>query len=301
MERKAELVAALALTLVFLALVLAIVLLQPAPRAMASIATSGHKENLPAPKVVPQPAPAHGPDGAQSSGAEAVARPEKGMAIAMPTAPAERRSVFDAPILGEFVEVVKTTSVIAAGNALLCSSGRLDACEMRSVNTSERVGNDTVFYPFRGRDIEELASGCERDEDDEYTIAHYNLTNLYACAAGARDVVDIFVCAIKFNRENGGMCLSSTSAFKLAYCASSLSRQEQPFKLYKAFVADGFNAHRFILLRNDNGFYSLDPLWCPSESREGIERCVEFSSRNFYDNPKAQNYRGIVKKIDRFA
>lgn len=319
MGSRAELIAAGALALVFFALVAAIVLLQPAPQAQASIHAGTPEQNPPTVRVSEpaRPTAAQGPEaGALDSRPETVnagaaaENPEpnapEAIIIDEPIAaanasPPESKSVFDTPVLGEFAEVVKTTSVIATGNALLCTSGRLDACGVQSVSVSEKVGNDTVFYPFRDRFLEELETGCARDADDEYTIANYNLTTLYACAANARDIKDIFICSIKFNKENGGMCLSSTSAFKLAYCASGLARQEQPFRLYKAFVADGYNAHRFILLRNENGFYSLDPLWCPSESAEGVEKCIAFSSKSFYDNPEAKNYRGIVEKIDRFA
>jgi len=303
MGGKAELYAAGAMTLLFFSLVAAIAFLQPAPQMSASIHSERASGNAPpvvrvVEPVAPEarPLPAIEQQGAAHPGPVMAGEP-----MPVHESPPEKNSVFDIPILGEFADVVKLQEVIVTGNAFLCSSGRLDACRLAEANTTERVGNDTVFYPFRGRPIEEGESGCARDADDEYTVANYDLANLYACAANARDVRDIFICAIRFNKENGGMCLSSTSAFKLAYCSSPLAREKQPFQLYKAFVADGYNAHRFILLRNENGFSSLDPLWCPSESIDGVEKCIESSSKNFYDNPGARNYRGIVERIDRFA
>jgi len=74
---------------------------------------------------------------------------------------------------------------------------------------------------------------------------------------------------------------------------------ETGFKLEKAFIwePESYNAHRFSLLKNWNGYYVIDPLWCPIED---VDACIKVHTKMFYENPKAKNYRGYVYKTDVF-
>jgi hypothetical protein len=308
-EKTAVALAAAFLTLVFVSLAAIVATAQPSPAVVADSFLFSSPASSP-PKVTVQPvaeaaqAPSSGAAPAPSQSAAPCRPAPAGLnssAASVPTAPSEppAKSVFETPVLGEFVRVASSNEVLATGNAFFCSSGRLSDCGMRVENDTRLEGNSTVFYPFEGIQIDWFETGCAADADDNYLLESHNLSGLAACASNATDVLGVFSCASDYSWNNNVTCAGSASAFKIAFCSSPLANGSQPFKLFKAFVESGFNAHRFILFENGNGFYSLDPAWCPPGPRDFMEKCILASSHDFYSSPEAKNYRGKVKKIDR--
>lgn len=166
----------------------------------------------------------------------------------------------------------------------------------------ERELNITLVYPF-GR-IEMLNGGFGYDADDSYLVKNYDTGKLIKCGKNATSVNDIYACTIKFNadlaKKMQGNCRISTSAFKIAFVNSPLAANNSgvDFKLMKAFVkGNGYNAHRFIVLSNDNGNFVIDPYWGINEN---MTTAVKKYSKAFYDDKNSTNYRGLVYKVDYF-
>jgi hypothetical protein len=51
-------------------------------------------------------------------------------------------------------------------------------------------------------------------------------------------------------------------------------------------------------LRNENGYYILDPLLCTAGT---FEYCVYSHTRRFYDDPTSVAYRGKVYRIEQYT
>ena len=217
--------------------------------------------------------------------------------LAMPVMAADSifaNALYEKPAVEKRLETV----IVAGGNAL-CAQGMIAYCQTETVEVEEVVGTPVLYYPFQGHETAYLYSGSQYDSDDVYTETYYNTTNLKVCAANASTITDIYTCVQEFNREQPGSCLTSTSAFKIAYLNSPLYGQPHSYELSKVFVSGpNYNAHRYVVLKNENGYYVLDPLWCRGNN---TDFCITTHTKMFYDNEKAINYRGIVFKVDRFA
>lgn len=197
---------------------------------------------------------------------------------------------------GSREEITKTINTISPDSNPLCMAGFTQFCSYENKTVVEVKVNKTVYYPFEWRDVERNEEGWKHDSDDEYTMAAYNLSGLMECSKNASSIKDIYRCTQEFNREVNGSCLTSTSAFKLAFLNSPLPKENGSYELMKVFIRDEktYNAHRYITLRNENGYYILDPFWCHGDD---IDRCIHSHTMMFYKNEESPNYRGFVYGI----
>lgn len=153
----------------------------------------------------------------------------------------------------------------------------------------------SVTHPFND-DIQSINSFNYYDDDDAYVSSKNEMNSLYDCSNYCNDIECVYSCVQNWlNTTDGVNCRDSASAFKTAFLASGVKGD---YILYKAFIWDEskYNAHRFILLENSNGYYVLDPLWC----KRDIDSCVVQHTKSFYEDKTSYNYRGFVYKIDRF-
>lgn len=167
----------------------------------------------------------------------------------------------------------------------------------------EKELNITLVYPFGNRKIETQNSGYKYDEDDLYLVSNFQTYDLVACGRNSTSLNDIYNCTVEFNektlKEGKGNCRTSTSAFKLAFINSPIAANNSgaDFKLMKAFVKDGYNAHRFIILSNKNGNFVIDPYWGIFND---LAASVKKNSDLFYNKESSMNYRELVYKVDYF-
>jgi len=196
---------------------------------------------------------------------------------------------------GSREETNKTVETISPDSNPLCMAGFTQYCSYENKTVVEVKINQTVYYPFELKSIEKDERGWEYDSDDIYTMATYDLSSLMECSKNASDIKDVYRCTQEFNREANGTCLTSTSAFKLAFLNSPLPEENDSYKLLKVFVYDEktYNAHRYIALKNGNGYYILDPFWCHGDD---IDRCIHSHTLLFYNDAESPNYRGVVYK-----
>lgn len=199
---------------------------------------------------------------------------------------------------GSMEETNRTVETISQISDPLCMLGFMQYCSYENKTVVDVKINSTVYYPFESKSIEKDEQGWKYDSDDIYTILSYNLTNLLSCGKNASSIKDIYKCTQEFNNYSGGTCLTSTSAFKLAFLNSPLPKENGSYELFKVFVYDNetYNAHRYITLRNGNGYYILDPFWCHGDD---IDKCVYSHTLLFYNDNESPNYRGIVYKTSK--
>ncbi len=205
-------------------------------------------------------------------------------------------------------EVDVNINVISQESHPLCFNGFTQFCEYEQKTKTEVRRNGTIFFPFAGKRVLSLNHGRYYDRDDWHLVENFDTSELEACGRNATNISQIYRCTIEFNEEideMGGNCRTSTSAFKLAYLVSELAREKEvsnsTWELSKVYVLDNerYNAHRFVTLRNEHGYYVLDPLWCMNEN--DIEGCIENATDRFYNEAGGVNYRGYVYKVDRIA
>ena len=166
---------------------------------------------------------------------------------------------------------------------------------------TERIINLSLLYPFDPNEVELKSSGLSLDRDDSYLVRYYDTQELIAQAKNASSISDLYDAVREFNvnlaRKGIGNCRISTSAFKIAFLNSPLANRSNDYKLMKAFVEDGYNAHRFIILSNKNGNFVIDPFWGKNKN---MSDSVKTYSASFFDDTSAANFRGLVKKVDTF-
>ena len=199
-------------------------------------------------------------------------------------------AVFEKPIQ-EPKEIVRKIYVPVGGQL---SFAGISNYEIKTVRV--KVTNLTLLYPFTNVEKVEVREGSLIDEDDAYFLTHYDSSDLASCARNATSIAHIYNCVKDFVQTNGGSCRVATSAFKVAFLNSPL-RNSSGFSLMKAYVRDPsnpWNAHRFILLKNKNGYYVIDPYW---GIFRGLEDSVVRYTKMFYDDPGSPNYRGKVYKV----
>jgi len=237
--------------------------------------------------------------------------------------------IFDKPIIPLRFEKVIVDKSIGASNPL-CALGFVQYCDLVETERRIMIENRYVLEPFDDS-IRISHTGSNLDSEDIYTVNSYNLSELMRCSQDKEDLLAVYSCAWEFIHTHDLNCRASASAFKLAILNSEyyknivressadiqsnfsgptiprkpgqegLGQEEsKPFvELYKAFYYDGdIISHRFILLKNENGYYVLDPQQCNSQS---LDYCIFLHTKYFYDVKKAINYRGNVYKIDRIV
>lgn len=196
-------------------------------------------------------------------------------------------------------------SVIIAALILLSpvlfASSNLDSIFSAPLQTSQQRVNLTLFYPFDYSKVKFTYSNGSLDSDDIYVLTYYNTTGLIASVQNASSISDIYNAVRQFdiNLSQEGLvnCQVSTSAFKIAFLNSPLAKEKENYTLMKAFVNDGYDAHRFIILSNSNGNFVIDPLWGMNEN---LSQSVETNSNFFYNDPSSPNYRGKVDQVSVF-
>ncbi|VVB65322.1 Uncharacterised protein [Candidatus Gugararchaeum adminiculabundum] len=184
----------------------------------------------------------------------------------------------------------------------LCFQGFSAFCKFTEKTEIVKKLNSSITCPFLNQTVEKLDYGCKYDEDDLDTLAHYDTRALKECGWKAESIGDVFQCSQEFNRQSNGTCKSSTSAFKIAYCSSALAGEKKnatSFEVEKIFVSGAdYNRHRFIAVKNVNGYYVLDPLWCQKGT---LEECVKKDTSSFYFDQQSPNYKGFVYKTERIG
>jgi len=217
-------------------------------------------------------------------------------------------SIFDVPIVPKYVELVLSEDWIKEQNPL-CLQGFVQYCIKEETQKKITVENRYVMEPFRN-DVKVSYTGRGLDEEDVYTLRRYDLHEVKSCSKNQSSIMGVYACVKSFVRKNNLNCRVATSVFKIALlssdyyddlsnCFSSNCSDDgaDRVEIYKAFFYDGgIMSHRFLLLKNNNGYYVLDPQQCTSRSDD---YCVFIHTKYFYDVPSSINYRGNVYRIDR--
>lgn len=206
------------------------------------------------------------------------------------------------PIYVTRIQYVLDDSADSGWNGLIFNA------KYRVVNVTEIIVNDTLYRPFDAdaEVIRNKPKGTEVwDSDDLYTMRMYDVSGLKECGSMAGSISDIYDCVVEFNRAHNATstCRSSTSAFKIAFMQSRLgdvaNGTEADYSLAKAFVREGNNGHRFIVLLNSNGYYVIDPYWGGGWGLKMAQAVKEFT-RTFYDDAGSANHRSLVDRVEFF-
>ncbi|MCD6279805.1 hypothetical protein J7J26_03485 [Candidatus Micrarchaeota archaeon] len=212
-------------------------------------------------------------------------------------------SIFDVSIIPKEIEYIITSSSIKEQNPF-CLQGFVQYCDRTDVQKKEVIYNRYVMEPFN-RNIKQTYYGKGLDLEDIYTMKTYDLNNVESCSRNQTSILGIYTCVKSFVHEKHLNCRAAASAFKIALINSDYYKnlkigernRNESVEIYKAFFYDrGVISHRFLLLKNRNGYYVLDPQQCNSKSNE---YCIFLHTKYFYDVPNAINYRGNVYKIER--
>lgn len=198
-------------------------------------------------------------------------------------------------------DTVMVTQVLANATPL-CLQGVQSDCVYENKTVVMNGTNSTVLFPFSQKKVIEQDTGFSLDENDLYTLANFDVSNVTRCGAQASTVMDVYSCAVQFYRENkgnGANSRSTTSAFKLAFLSSGISEspKDSDYTLMKIYMYDKetYNGHSFIALKNNNGYFALDAPWCFGDD---MDRCVEATTKGFYEDSSAPFYRGYIYKTD---
>ncbi len=201
----------------------------------------------------------------------------------------------------------KTPDTIRVSNVLvnatpLCLQGIQSACVYENKTEVVKGTNSTVLFPFFAKKVTETKTGLKFDGNDLYTIANFNTANLTKCGSNATTIMGVYTCAVQFYRENknkGANSRTTTSAFKIAFMASNITKttKDSDYTLMKVYMSDKatYNGHSFIALKNNNGYFALDAPWCFGDD---MERCVKSTTRGFYEDASAPFYKGYISRTD---
>lgn len=208
-------------------------------------------------------------------------------------------SIFEVQIVPKSIDIAITETAIKGQNPL-CLQGFVQYCVKEETQKKVTVENRYVMEPFND-ELKSSYSGRSLDSEDLYTMGTYDLSRVRLCSRNRTDIMDVYSCVKSFVHEKNLNCRAAASTFKIALLESAYYKNIQKnnsnktIEIYKAFFYDGgIVSHRFILLKNDNGYYVLDPQQCNSKSND---YCVFLHTKYFYDVPDAINYRGHVYRI----
>lgn len=193
--------------------------------------------------------------------------------------------------------ITYTTTRIVEQNPY-CLIGLTKYCEFEEVTVVRFFENKKLYDPFpAAADLIEI-KGYDREDTalisflgEQEVTAYPNLST----------IEEVYFKTMEITYANSLNCKESASLFKILYLNSKLpteSNKTQNYSLLKIFTYDNvYTAHRFNALKNENGYYILDPLLCTAGS---FEYCVYSHTRRFYDDPTSVAYRGRVYKIEKY-
>lgn len=203
-------------------------------------------------------------------------------------------TIFDMPIIPKEINITVVEKNITP--TPLCVLGFTQFCNITYVNHTITIKNDYVDHPFT--DKVRVVNGW-LDIEDLYTMYTLNLTPLYICSSKSSDLLGVYSCSKQYIHEHRLNCRLAASVMKLAllHSHSYKNLKGSGIHVYKAFSYDGnVTSHRFLLLKNENGYYVLDPQQCNSISDE---YCIYIHTKGFYDIPSSINYRKHVYLLER--
>lgn len=196
-------------------------------------------------------------------------------------------------------EITYTTTRITEQNPY-CLMGLMKYCEFEEVQITRYLENNKLYYPFP-KEIDSIFRNTP--ENSLYDAEDYRLMNYLTKAdldssRNISTIENVYFKTIEISFREHLNCKESSSLFKILYLKSQLRNSKQNYTLLKIFTYDNvYTAHRFNALRNENGYYILDPLSCTAGS---FNYCVYSHTRRFYDDPTSVLYRGRVYRVEEY-
>ncbi len=207
--------------------------------------------------------------------------------------------IFTKEFYSKGTEVIYTTTSITQQNPY-CLMGLVGFCEFEEITVTRFIKNNKLFSPFP-KDIDIIQRNTE--QYSMYTYEDYRLINYLTeeelkSSKNMTTFEDIYLKTIEISYSKHLNCKESASLFKMLYINSQLRDTDKNYTLLKIYTYDNaYIAHRFNALKNENGYYILDPLSCTAGS---FEYCIYSHTRRFYDDPTSILYRGKVYRVEEY-
>ncbi|MFA5383000.1 MAG: hypothetical protein WC356_07570 [Candidatus Micrarchaeia archaeon] len=205
--------------------------------------------------------------------------------------------IFTKAFYPTYTEVIYTTTSLIEQNPY-CLMGFVHYCNFEEVKIIRHIENFKLFNPFpKEVDFINLNNSRLYSAEDYRIINKISKEELYSSKEMNR-IEDIYYKTIEISFRDHINCKESASLFKILYLNSKIKDIKQNYTLLKIYTYDNaYTAHRFNALKNENGYYILDPLSCTAGS---FDYCVYSHTRRFYDDPSSILYRGRVYRVEEY-
>lgn len=208
--------------------------------------------------------------------------------------------IFTKEFYSKGTEIVYSTIRIVEQNPY-CLMGLMSYCQFEEVRVVRYIQNYKLFFPFpkEANTIKRSLEQFNIYSYEDYTLMNYLENEDLKASKDMNNIEDIYFKTIEISYREQLNCKESASLFKILYLNSQLANYKQNYTLLKIFTYDNeYTAHRFNALKNENGYYILDPLSCTAGS---FEYCVYSHTRRFYDDPSSILYRGKVYRVEEYT
>lgn len=208
--------------------------------------------------------------------------------------------IFTKEFYSKGTEIVYSTIRIVEQNPY-CLMGLMSYCQFEEVRVVRYIQNYKLFFPFpkEANTIKRSLEQFNIYSYEDYTLMNYLENEDLKASKDMNNIEDIYFKTIEISYREQLNCKESASLFKILYLNSQLVNYKQNYTLLKIFTYDNeYTAHRFNALKNENGYYILDPLSCTAGS---FEYCVYSHTRRFYDDPSSILYRGKVYRVEEYT
>jgi len=199
-------------------------------------------------------------------------------------------SMFDEPIFNKYknhtVEVVKVDR-----SDFRCRLGFIKYCTRTIENVTITKLDSFVFNPFDNITYKQPGGYDEEEQSLFYYYDQERLERFDDCITGAEggSIYDIYSCVMNISPYH---CLDSTGLFIRGLLSSKPVVNGTIYKAYSKL--NKYSYHRFLLLRNSNGYYVIDPYLCMvnNNNETYINDCIYKHTREFYTDNQSILYKG---------
>jgi len=207
--------------------------------------------------------------------------------------------IFTKEFYSKGTEMIYSTTRIVEQNPY-CLMGLMGYCNLEEVKVVQYIRNQKLYLPFP-KEALEIKRGIGQYSlysYEDYVLMNYLSDADLKSSKDMNSIEEIYLKTIEVSYKEHLNCKESASLFKILYLNSQLINHKQNYTLLKIYTYDNvYTAHRFNALKNENGYYILDPLSCTVGS---FEYCVYSHTRRFYDDPSSILYRGKVYRVEEY-
>jgi len=170
--------------------------------------------------------------------------------------------------------------------------GFVKYCTRTFENVTITTPDSFVFNPFENITYKQPEGYDSEEQSLFYYYDNERLKRFDNCTKG-KGIYGIYSCVMNISPHH---CLDSTGLFIHGLITV---KPKVNWTIYKAYSKiNKFSYHRFLLLKNDNGYYVIDPYSCMKTKNESfIDACIYKHTREFYTGNSSILYKDKVYTI----